>query len=257
MCTAPLADQVQLLAVQALDVRAAQLAHRRRTLPEHAALAELATRERAVRDRLTVARTAVSDLERELGASDEAVRQVRERAQRNRARLEAGAGARDAAALERDLTALARRQGELEEVELDVMERLEQAQGQAAEAGSELEELAARRAELEASRNAAVAEADAQARSLGQGRQRQAQGLDAGLVTLYERLRASTGLGAAALVGGSCGACRSVLSVTELARVRAEPPDAVVRCEECERILVRVPEPAAGSGGAGAPGGAP
>ena len=252
MSTAPLADQVQLLAVQALDVRAAQLAHRRRTLPEHAALAELATRERAVRDRLTVARTAVSDLERELAASDEAVRQVRERAERNRARLEAGAGARDATALERDLTALARRQGELEEVELDVMERLEQAQGQAAAAEAELAGDAARRAELETARDAAVAEIAAQARSLAQGRQRQVQGLDAGLVALYERLRASTGLGAAALAGGACGACRTVLSVTELARVRAEPPDAVVRCEECERILVRVPE---GAGAPGAPGG--
>jgi hypothetical protein len=242
MATAPLADQVQLLAVQALDVRAAQLAHRRRTLPEHAALAELAGRERAVRDRLTVARTAVSDLERELAASDEAVRQVRERAARNRARLEAGAGARDAAALERDLTALARRQSDLEEVELDVMERLEQAQGQAAEAAAELAEIAARRTGLEAARDGAVAEIDAQARSLAQGRERQVHGLDAGLVAAYERLRAATGLGAAALVDGACGACRTVLSVTELARVRAEPPDAVVRCEECERILVRVPE---------------
>lgn len=239
MTTAPLADQVRLLDVAALDTRAAQLAHRRRTLPQHAALADLAARERAVRDQLVRARTEVSDLERELAAADEGVRQVRERAARNRARLEAGAGAKDAAALERDLTALARRQGDLEEVELDVMERLEQEQSTAGALAEADAAAAAERAALEAARAAALAEVDAEAREVAARRAAAVAGLDAGLVALYERLRAATGLGAAALAHGQCGACRTQYSVTELARVRAEPPDAVVRCEECERILVR------------------
>lgn len=242
MTTAPLLDQVRLLDVQALDVRATQLAHRRRSLPEHAALAAVAGRERALLDRLTVARTDASDLERELATSEEAVRQVRERAARNRARLEAGAGAKDAAALERDLVALARRQGDLEEVELDVMERLEEAQGRAAAAQAELDDLTRERATLEGSRDAALAGVAGEAAAVAAERAAVVEGLDAGLVAVYERTRAATGLGAAALRGGTCGACRTTLSVTELARVRAEPTDAVVRCEECERILVRVLE---------------
>jgi len=246
MTTAPLADQVRLLDVAALDVRAAQLAHRRRTLPELAELAEVAARERSLRDRLTTARTEVSDLERELAASDEAVRQVRERTQRNRGRLEAGASAKDTAALERDLTALARRQSDLEEVELDVMERLEQAGSAAADLEAELAAAGARRAELAASRDQALAAVDAEACEVAAARAGAVQGLDAGLVRLYEQLRSSTGIGAAALLGTQCGACRSVLSVTEMARVRAAAPDEVVRCEECERILVRT----GGEGGA-------
>lgn len=239
MTTAPLPDQVRLLDVQALDVRASQLAHRRRTLPEHAALTALAARERALLDRSTVARTRAGDLERELTMAEEGVRQVRERAARNQARLDAGAGAKDAAALERDLTALARRQGELEESELDVMERVEQAQSEVAAAAAELADVAAERAALESSRDAALTALDAEGSQVAAQRAAAGVGLDAALVALYERLRAATGLGAAALDGASCGACRTTLSVTELARVRAEPPDAVVRCEECERILVR------------------
>jgi hypothetical protein len=248
MTTAPPSDQVRLLDVQALDTRLAQLAHRRRTLPQHAALAELTARERGLRDRLVVARTELSDLGRQLSTAEEGVRQVRERAERNRARLEAGAGAKDTAALERDLTALARRQGDLEEVELEVMERLEQAQSTARALTEEELEAAAQRAALEAARAAALGEVDDEARAVAERRAAAVAGVDAALVALYERLRASTGLGAAALQGGQCGACRTQYSVTELARVRAEPADAVVRCEECERILVRTGDDAGAPG---------
>ncbi len=240
MTTAPLADQVALLDVAALDVRTVQLVHRRRTLPEHAALAALAARERTLLDAATAARTLASDLDRALVTAEEGVRQVRERATRNQARLDAGAGAKDATALQRDLTALARRQGELEEAQLEVMERAEAAQAQVAAVTADLEALAVERAALTASRDAALAETAAEGRRVAAARAGAVQGLDAGLIALYERLRAASGLGAAALQGAQCGGCRTTLSVTELSRARAQPPDAVVRCEECERILVRV-----------------
>jgi predicted nucleic acid-binding Zn-ribbon protein len=32
------------------------------------------------------------------------------------------------------------------------------------------------------------------------------------------------------------------LNTVELARLRAAPPDEVLRCEECRRILVRTPD---------------
>jgi hypothetical protein len=59
-------DQQRLLDVQALDTRLDQLAHRRRTLPEHAALAELETELSVLRDQQVEAETEQSDLAREL-----------------------------------------------------------------------------------------------------------------------------------------------------------------------------------------------
>jgi predicted nucleic acid-binding Zn-ribbon protein len=51
---------------------------------------------------------------------------VRDRAARNQARLDAGTGtAKDLQALQHELVSLARRQGELEDIELEVMERAE------------------------------------------------------------------------------------------------------------------------------------
>jgi len=38
---------------------------------------------------------------------------------------------------------------------------------------------------------------------------------------------------------GRCGGCHLALPATEVARLRIEPADTLVTCEQCERILVR------------------
>ena len=59
---------------------------------------------------------------------------------------------------------------------------------------------------------------------------------------LYEKVRETTGMGAAMLRAGRCEGCRLELSGSERARVRGADPDEVVQCEECRRILVRTNE---------------
>ena len=54
--------------------------------------------------------------------------------------------------------------------------------------------------------------------------------------------RSKGGVGAAALRARECGGCRLSLDTSELAVIRSTAPDEVVRCEECQRILVRTPE---------------
>jgi predicted nucleic acid-binding Zn-ribbon protein len=245
--TAPAADQLRLLDVQALDTRAAQLAHRRRTLPVLADL-EGVRLERAELDRARVAaRTEAGDLRREVAKAEADVEQVRARAARDRARLDSGTGtARDLTALSLELESLARRQAALEEVELAAMERLETAEASLAERTAAAEAAAAREAELEIRVRAALAEIDAEAADVAARRDAAAADVDPGLLALYERVRAhSGGLGAAALRGTRCDGCRLELNPIDLQSIRTAPPDAVVRCEECGRILVRVP------GGAG------
>ena len=63
--------------------------------------------------------------------------------------------------------------------------------------------------------------------------------IPADLLALYDKIRATSGLGAAALRRGQCGGCREMLSTVELNEVRAAAPDEVIRHEECRRILVR------------------
>jgi predicted nucleic acid-binding Zn-ribbon protein len=241
VATAPPADQLRLLDVQELDTRAQQLAHQRKNLPEHARIAELDAQLEDLRGKLVESRTAVSDLKRELKKAEGDVEQVRTRATRDQARLDAGqVGAKDAQALVAELESLARRQGVLEEVELDVMERLEAHEEALAKLDAAHAELESAKAEVVAARDARYAELDAQAAEVASKRGDAVAGLDAGLVALYERVRDQNGgRGVVALRGQRLEGLNVDLSRAELATITSTAPDQVVRLEDYGHIVVR------------------
>ena len=239
--SAPAAHQRRLLDVQALDTRLAQIAHRARSLPEHAAITELDRTERTLRDELTAARTVASDVEREAVRADTEVEQVRARAERTSARLAAGgAAAKELQQLLAEAEALTRRLRSLEDAQLEVMERQESAAEAVERAEERAGAVAADRARLVAARDTALQAARQEHEQVGAQRAGAVSSLDAGLVELYERVRArQDGLGAAALAGDACGGCRLPLTGTFRSRVASAGPDDVVQCEECDRIIVR------------------
>jgi predicted nucleic acid-binding Zn-ribbon protein len=60
------------------------------------------------------------------------------------------------------------------------------------------------------------------------------------LIQRYERLRRRLGgIGAARLEHGSCTGCHLALPAVELDHIRRAPPEAIITCEQCGRILVR------------------
>ena len=242
------ARQSQLLDLQTIDTRLSQIDHARRTLPQHAEIADLEGKARLLDDQLVRSRTELGDVQRELTKADADVQQVRDRATRDQQRLDSGVGtAKDLTAIQHELESLGRRQAALEEVELEVMERLEAHEGALAELDSAADVIRGQRAEALAERDAAFATIDAEVAEVAAQRARLAEGLDAGLVTLYDRLRGQLGgLGAAALRGRRCEGCRLELNPTDVEGIRKAAPEQVVRCEECGRILVRLPEPAKG-----------
>ncbi|HET9658341.1 MAG TPA: C4-type zinc ribbon domain-containing protein [Kineosporiaceae bacterium] len=239
--TAAPQDQWRLLDVQAHDTRLAQLAHRRRTLPEHAEVERINGLLTAVGDRLVAARTVASDVGRELTKAEADVEQVRQRAARNQSRLDSGQGsAKDLQAIQHELQTLAQRQSVLEEAELEVMERLEAAQARVAEITAEQERLSGELADVIARRDRLVADLDDEATAERAARENSVAGLPADLLALYEKIRESAGgVGAARLYQRRCEGCRLELNTIDLGRIRAAAADTVVRCEECRRILVR------------------
>jgi predicted nucleic acid-binding Zn-ribbon protein len=62
-------------------------------------------------------------------------------------------------------------------------------------------------------------------------------------VALYEKVRAQHGgVGAAALVRRQCEGCRLQLNSGDVAELAKAPADEVLRCPECNRLLVRTAE---------------
>ncbi|HET8981229.1 MAG TPA: C4-type zinc ribbon domain-containing protein [Pedococcus sp.] len=236
--------QWRLLDLQAIDTRLDQIAHAKKTLPQLALLKDLQTQSDLLGTELVRVRTELSDVQREVAKAESDVQLVRERAARDQARLDSGTGtAKDLQAIQHELQSLARRQSELEDVEIEIMERAEAVEAEVARLEGKEGELTTRLQEVTAARDAALAELEAEARRIAAPRADVVAGVGADLVALYDKVRtASGGLAAAPLSHRRCGGCQLELNSVDMNRIKAAPDDEVLRCEECRRILVRTAE---------------
>lgn len=239
------AHQRRLLDLQALDTKLDQLAHKRTSLPEIAELEKLAGEHSRLSDAAVSANTRAGDLEQQREQADKDVEIVRSRMERDQKRLDAGqvSAARELESLQNEIASLERRQSELEEVELEIMEKLEAAQQEAGDLASQRDDVGRRALEVQAARDAAWQEIDAESAEARSERDAVAGEIPDDLLGLYEKTRATGhGVGAAAIRQRRCEGCRLELDPVTLNTIRAAAPEAIVRCEECRRILVRTEE---------------
>lgn len=221
------------------------LEHRRRNLPEIAELRELAVQQQSVRSQLIVAQTEASDIAREQDKLESDVDQVRQRMTRDQQRLDSGAvtSAKDLESLQHEVGSLHKRQRDLEDVELEVMERLEEAEKRAKALDSEQTRLTSAVEDTERRRVAALAGIDKDAEYAQRQRATVTPDVGEELLAFYEKLRAQLdGIAAVSIKQRRCDGCRLDLSATDVDRIRAAADDEVIRCEECRRIQVRTAE---------------
>jgi len=234
--------QRALLDLQALDTRLAQLAHRERTLPEREALARTDAEADAARSALAAARGSQEDASAELGRLEADTAVVAARIHRDGERLVSSSSVKDVAALEAELASLRRRQSDLEDMELAIMERLEAIGEEVGSAQAALDEVETRRAALQAAIDDALAQIAAERADVERRRAEEAARTEAELLALYERQRARYGIGAALLRGGVSGGSGVALTESDLAEIRRAAPDEVVLCPDSGCILVRTAE---------------
>ena len=231
--------------MQELDSRGDQLRHQRSHLPELAEIAELQVKRGDVDNLVRDARILVDDLTVEQKKVDTDVEAVKTRRTRDRDRIDQGlvTNPKDLERMQHELESLERRISSLEDDELEVMERLEEAQAELTRLEAMLGETDERLAVLATARDEKLADLDERLAEVQGRRGPAAEGLPDDLMALYTRLREQKGgIGAAALRARECGGCRLTLDSVELTRIKGLPEDEVVRCEECTRILVRTPE---------------
>ena len=236
--------QLKLLELADLDAELGRLDHRRRTLPESQEYDQAQARDAELRAELATLEAQESDLGRDQAKAERDVEQVRSRIERDRGRLDAGlvSSPKELENLQSEIGSLERRQSDLEEVVLEVMERLEEVSRRRTAVADEQVTLSGQLEEIAARRDAALAEISEQSAKASDRRAGIATEVPDDLLGLYDRLRAQHTVGAAALDRGRCEGCHLSLNTVDLSRIRAAPPDEVVRCEECRRILVRTGE---------------
>ena len=218
-------QQRSLLELAEIDAELSRIAHRAGHLPEQGQLERVQNDHRGAN---------VAKFETEIDA-------VRQREDRDRSLLDAGAiNAKQLAELQHELDTLERRQSNLEDSLLEVMERREELQRQQSDELAHIDELQNELSSVQKSREQALTEIEQTRHQCVSRRDELMSELDAELVALYERQRSLGGAGAGVLQGRRCGACRIEIDRGELARISAAADDDVRRCPECGAILLRV-----------------
>jgi predicted nucleic acid-binding Zn-ribbon protein len=231
--------------VQQLDARIDLLTHQRANLPENKELASLGAERAKVDDAARDAKIRVDDLTREQKRADADVEQVKTRLKRDQDRMDQGlvTNPKDLERMQHELVSLKKRISDLEDIELEVMAHLEDAQGELDRHAAQLAELDARAVELTKARDEKAGSLDAEVADVTSQRASAVQGLPDDLLALYDRLRAQKGgVGAAPLRARRCEGCSLQLNAADLGVIAKAPSDEVLRCEECNRILVRTSE---------------
>lgn len=238
------AAQRRLLDLAEVDAELARTAHRRRSLPELAEIEQAEQDLRAGRDSLVAAETVASDLDREIRKLEGEIDQVRAREDRDRGLMDSGSisSGKQLEDLQHELATLKRRQGVLEDDLLEVMEQREATEADLVRSRAALAELEQKLADATRRRDEALADLMTTEARRTTERAALVTELPEDLMTLYERIRAQKGIGAALLRQRRCGACRLELDRTAIGRLRDAAPEAVLRCEECGVVLVRAAE---------------
>jgi predicted nucleic acid-binding Zn-ribbon protein len=234
-------EQRNLIELQDLDLQLARLDHQTKTLPVLKELAQ-ATEAFESHDALAIASaTEKSDIEVELRRSESDVEQVSARISKDQQFVDSGqASAKDLQNLLGELQSLNRRKQELEEVELEIMVRIDEAETRRKHHESERARFAVEVERLTRERDLALGEIDTKRSEVSRDRDAKAATISKELLELYLKIKDSNGgVGAARLKDGQCEGCHLGINAVELTRIKSLADDELVRCEECRRILVR------------------
>jgi uncharacterized protein len=226
-----------VLDLQEIDLQIDRLLNERASLPELARYrtsAETAARLEAEHEAASAALRETS-LALDKTSGELELAEAKLGAEQNRL-YAGGLSARDADYLRQQVEMLARKNGEMEDEILDLMERRERSEKLTAELGEQLIAADAAKAELESAITGVWRGIDAEIAVRESKKSDVVPLISEDLLGLYEELRVTKeGVAVGRLLESSCGGCHLVLTEAEQIEVRRSDPP---RCIHCRRILV-------------------
>lgn len=229
-----------ILELQAAETMADQLKHRREKLAERDQVQ--AARNGLIR--WDQSRTLMHQRLDELGAQIEQSEADSHEIDQHRTRLEAQLrtviAPREAEALQSEISGLAARRSELDDVELTAMEEQTRIEDDLTVLLSHEEALRSSLLAADAALAAAENDIDGELTRIGDRLDGLRSNVDAGLLKRYDRLRSHFVVAAATLAGSRCEGCHLDLSAHEVDDVKDEiAATTVADCPQCGRMLVR------------------
>ncbi len=232
-------DQAALLELGRIDtdlVRGAKTLH---SLPARQAATDAEAQLQEAREQLRLAQEDVDGFQADLKRAESDVDLVNKRINQDNDRLQATTSAKDAQGLEHELQTLQTRKTLLEDVELEVMEKLEAATVTLGQVKARVAEIQGRLDEALAEIASQSAQWDTNKKALLAEREALTTGLPEELVQLYERQRERYGVGVSELRAGVSSASGVQLTESDVQEIRQAEADDVVLCPDSNAILVR------------------
>lgn len=229
----------RLLDLQTEDSAIDRLEHQRSTLPEAARLAEVREQIAELDSDLEIARKQLDEIQREVARLEGEIELIDQKIGREEQRMFSGSvsNPKELSALQAEVESLKRKKSGIEDDLLEAMESRDQATATVESLTSDHRTASAEAGDLSAQVAELTTDIEAE---LGKHRARRdeiAPSIAEAVLSLYEKLREQKhGVGAAALVGGTCQGCHTKLPAKEVERLRAE--GGLQRCDNCRRILV-------------------
>lgn len=232
-------DLDRLLELQTEDTAIARLEERRASLPEAARLGEVKANLEELGNDMAIAAKQDAEAGREQHRLEGEIELIEQQAAKEDQRLLSGSvsNPKELSALQAKVAELKKRKSTLEDELIEVMETKEGTGSTLENLRAEHESLSSEAEKLEATVAGLMSDIDAEMEQHTRRRAEVAATIPDDLLALYEKIRAQKhGVGAAALVGGTCQGCHTKLPAVELERVRSE--GGLQRCDNCRRILV-------------------
>lgn len=233
-------QQLRLLDLQALDTEFARVCHQLRNIPQREQAEQLETAAAPLRAALLNAARSREEIETEIERIESDLALIRQRKERDEAKLAQATTPKQTQALSDELEALAKRQLKLEDAELTQIDLLDTARAQFTEAQQALDEHAPKQAAVDAEIRDTIKKLELRKTELSAERELVAAEISRELYAEYESIRQRTGIGAARLRGNVSEASNMALDPGELRDILARPVDEVIFDPQTGAILVRV-----------------
>ena len=234
-------QQSLILELQLIDNEIMQANTKLKSLPEVEQLLHIDKRIITATDEVATVKQEADQISLELRRGEVDVETVTDRIKKDEARLASGnATPKELEQTQHEIQTLKKRQQALEEIELEIMVRSEAVTERSKVLSTDLTSLETLKAEINQRLNAATNEINSVILAKQKNRQEVAVKIEKVLLDLYEKIRSSSGIGAASLIGNKCNGCNLAINAVEMQRIKTLPADEVLRCEECRRILVRI-----------------
>jgi predicted nucleic acid-binding Zn-ribbon protein len=232
------AGQSALLKLSQVDLEIEQIKNEISKAISSKELTEASANLAQASEEVIVARTHFENLSMEARKADDNLHLVEERIARDLERLNSTSSPKDAQAMQSEVESLSRRKGELEEVELEVLDRLEKAEDELKNVSSKREEFSKTVKDLQESIQGQVDQLKTRGRKLTADRETLVSKIPQDALEKYKTLAARQ-IAVGQVQDRACSACRMGLTASTIDSLSALAEDEIGNCPECLAMIVR------------------